>query len=312
MPALSVVVVTYNSAAEIAACLRAAMQIPDAEIIVVDNASADETVMLARAARARVIANDSNTGFAAAVNTGVRAAAAPLILLLNPDAHYRGGMEHLVGCFGEPAVAAAGGLLTDPAGEPQRGFMARGLPSAATLAFEVLGINRVFPWNSVNRRYRCLGLDPGVPTSVEQPAGAFLMFRKSCWELLGGFDEAFWPIWFEDVDFCARIRERGWQIRYAPGAVAQHSGGHSIHSLAHQTRERYWYGSLLKYAGRHCSSMGVLAVRLAVVVGAAARAVFGLPRFGFRSLSVYGGVIRLALAGSGGSGRSGKQAGLGK
>jgi hypothetical protein len=50
---------------------------------------------------------------------------------------------------------------------------------------------------------------------VEQPAGAFFMFRRSAWLELGGFDENFWPVWFEDVDFCARLRSAGYsgQVR---------------------------------------------------------------------------------------------------
>jgi len=51
---------------------------------------------------------------------------------------------------------------------------------------------------------------------VDQPAGAFFMFRRSAWQQLGGFDERFWPVWFEDVDFCARLTAAGYSVALIP------------------------------------------------------------------------------------------------
>ena len=89
---------------------------------------------------------------------------------------------------------------------------------------------------------------------VDQPAGAFLMFSRAAWETVGGFDERFWPVWFEDVDFCARIKAAGFRTYYDPEACAKHSGSHSIRALSLENRERYWYGSLLEYAAKHYRS----------------------------------------------------------
>ena len=61
-------------------------------------------------------------------------------------------------CFETPETGAAGGMLVGADGKPQRGFMARNLPTPTTLIFEVLGINRLWPRNPVNWHYRCLGL----------------------------------------------------------------------------------------------------------------------------------------------------------
>jgi len=301
MARVAIVIVTYNSAAEIGACLDALAGFAEgeAEILVVDNASTDSTrdEVVARNIRSKVrlIANRVNAGFAAALNQGVRATEAPLILSLNPDAHLVRGLDAMAALLEKPGTGAVGGTLVGDDGQPQAGFMARNLPTAATLIFEVLGMNRLWPGNPVNWHYRCLGLDPMTLARVDQPAGAFLMFSRASWEVVGGFDDRFWPIWFEDVDFCARIKAAGYCTYYHPGAVAKHSGSHAAGRLALENRERYWYGSLLKYAARHFRSPAFRTICAAVVLGAVVRAVRGFPRNGFKAFAVYGGIVGLAL-----------------
>ncbi len=301
MARVAIVIVTWNSAAEIGACLDALRDLGDVEILVIDNGSADDTCgEVARHAVARrevrLIANSVNAGFAAAVNQGVRATSAPLVLLLNPDAHVVTGLDALIGRFDKAGTGAVGGMLVGSDGKPQRGFMARNLPTATTLVFEVLGINRLWPSNRVNRDYRCLGLDPMTSGPVDQPAGAFLMFARAAWENVGGFDERFWPLWFEDVDFCNRLKAAGFCNYYDSGSMAEHVGSHSIRALSLENRQKYWYGSLLKYAAKHYRSSAFRTICASVVVGAVLRAVLGFPREGLKALVVYGGVIGLALS----------------
>ncbi len=296
MARVAIVIVTYNSAAEIGACLDALRDVRDVEILVIDNASADDTRDEVLRRGVRLIANSGNAGFAAAVNQGVRATSAPLVLLLNPDAHLVTGLDALVGCFEMAGTGAAGGMLVGADGMPQHGFMARNLPTATTLVFEVLGINRLWPGNRVNWHYRCMGLDPMTSGLVDQPAGAFLMFLREAWETIGGFDERFWPLWFEDVDFCTRLKAAGFRSYYNSGSVAKHSGSHSIRALSLENRQKYWYGSLLKYAGKHYRSFAFRTICASVVVGAVLRAVLGFPREGLKALVVYGGVIGHALS----------------
>ncbi len=294
-PRVAIVVVTYNSVAEIGACLDSLRGVSGAEVIVVDNASSDATCAEVRRRNVRLIANPENTGFAAAVNTGVRATDSPLVLLLNPDAHVLRGLDSLAACFDDPRTGGAGGLLLSPDGSPQTGFLARRLPSPATLIFEALGLNRIWPRNPVNWHYRCFDFDPMVRQHIEQPPGAFFMFRRTAWEQVRGFDERFWPVWFEDVDFCARLKADGWTVCYEPNAVATHRGAHSIRSLSVEKRQRYWYLGLLGYAGKHFSPVIFRFVCLAVMAGAAGRAVAGVRWAGVRSLAVYAAVFQLAL-----------------
>ncbi|HWF10970.1 MAG TPA: glycosyltransferase family 2 protein [Bryobacteraceae bacterium] len=297
MERVAIVVVTFNSGSEIGACLDALQAAPgDAEIVVVDNASSDNTREEVAGRSIRLIANQTNAGFATAVNQGVRATTAPLILSLNPDARLVRGLEAMADCLRQPGAGAAGGMLIGDDGYPQTGFMARNLPSPAALVLEVMGINRLWPRNPVNWHYRCLGLDRMKMTLVDQPAGAFLMFSRMAWETVGGFDERFWPIWFEDVDFCARLKSAGFRIYYHPGGVAKHSGSHSTGALVLEKRERYWYGSLLEYAAKHYRSAAFRTTCVAVAVSAVLRAVAGFPRYKFKALAVYGGIVSLALS----------------
>ena len=70
-------------------------------------------------------------------------------------------------------------------------------------------LNRFWPGNPVNRRYRCLDWDSSSRSMVEQPAEHFFMVRRAVWQELGGFDEGFFPLWFEDVDFCRQNSRSG-------------------------------------------------------------------------------------------------------
>ena len=293
MPAIGIVVVTFNSGHHIGACLDAAVR-SGARVVVVDNASQDHTREEAGARGVTVIANPRNCGFAAAVNQGVRALDTPYILLLNPDAVLETGLESLRACCDKPGAAGAGGKLLDAAGRPQAGFMFRCFPSPAALSFEALGLNRLWPHNPVNWQFRCLGSDFEMEQPVDQPAGAFLMIRRDIWEKLGGFDEGFYPLWFEDVDFSRRAAAAGHQMFYTPHAVAKHTGAHSIGRLPVEIRIHYWYGSLLRYVARHFGAWSARCVCLAVVLGSSGRMVIGT--FAYRSLKPAIAYAQVALA----------------
>jgi N-acetylglucosaminyl-diphospho-decaprenol L-rhamnosyltransferase len=290
-----VVVVTYNSADVIERCLASCENLA---VVVIDNHSDDRTVNVVREkSGVKLIVNSSNRGFAAAANQGVEALDTELILLLNPDVELSTSIERLAeACTGE-GVAMASGKLLDESGKVQTGFTLRRFPTAWTLAFEALGINSLFPSNPVNRRYRCLDLDLSKPSEVDQPPGAFLMFRREVWHRLGGFDTQFSPLWFEDVDFAKRAHDLGLKILYVPEVTARHQGGHSIARLNWGCRQVYWYASLLRYAFKHFPPYAFRGVSAAVVLGSMLRAVFETIRRGsVGPIPVYARVVKLALS----------------
>ena len=121
------------------------------------------------------------------------------------------------------------------------------------------------------------------------------MVRRAIWHELGGFDEGFFPLWFEDVDFCRRLLDRGYRLCYTPIAVAKHTGGHSISKMAVEKRRVYWYGSLLRYSARHLGPIAFRTVCLAVVAGSIPRMIFESAAGGsLKPMATYGKVVRLA------------------
>jgi len=294
MSDIGIIIVTYNSAAEIGACLDAALA-SGADIVVVDNASHDGTIAEVAHRGVRFISNPDNRGFAGAVNQGFAELLNPYVLLLNPDAVIETGLEPLRQACDLPGSAGAGGRLVDAKGEAQAGFMVRRLPTPTVLILEALLLNRIWPGNPVNRHYRCLDWDDSSRSIVEQPAGAFLMVRRAVWQELGGLDERFCPLWFEDVDFCRRIRDRGLSLYYVPEAVAKHTGGHSITTLPLEIRLNYWYRGLLRYSAKHFRPFAFRAVCLAVVTGSFLRGIAesALQR-SVKPMAAYGRVASLA------------------
>jgi N-acetylglucosaminyl-diphospho-decaprenol L-rhamnosyltransferase len=291
-----VVIVTYNSAEVIERCLDSCAHLL---ALVVDNASQDDTVELVRRRSAvKLIANPTNRGFAGAANQGVAALDTEMVLLLNPDVQLETPVDSLAEACSQNNVGLATGKLLDSQGKAQIGFAVRRLPTPLTLVFEVLGINRLLPWNPSNRSYRYLDLDLTKPAEVEQPAGAFLMFRREVWQRVGGFDTRFDPLWFEDVDFVKRARSAGFKIQYLPGVTARHRGGHSIAGMEWGCREVCWYVSLLRYASKHFRPYAYRGVSAAVVLGSLFRAIISvIRRRSLRPIQVYAKIARIAALG---------------
>ena len=290
MSDLGIVIVTHNSQDHIGPCLDAAMP-TGAKIVVVDNASHDGTIAEAARRGVQVIANSTNCGFAAAVNQGFVVLDCGYVLLLNPDSVMIKGLAALAEACESSRAAGAGGRLVDSRGVDQTGFMVRRLPRPVDLILEALLLNRVWPGNPVNRKYRSLDLKYGSRLEVEQPAGAFLMVRSAVWKELGGFDENFFPLWFEDVDFCRRAIDRGYRWFFVPDAVAKHTGAHSIVKLTLEMRQVYWYGSLLRYSAKHYHPVALRIVCLAVAAGSLLRMVGDVARE--RSLKPIGAYRRV-------------------
>jgi GT2 family glycosyltransferase len=267
----SVIVVTYNSGAQIEACLRA-LASQDCEIIVVDNSSEDDTVArinaLAEQIPLQLLTISRNIGFAGGVNQGVRAASGEALLILNPDAVAEpGAIAALLACMATSGASAAGGALLESDGQPAKGFAFRRIPTLAALLFEVLLVNQAWPGNPVNRRYRCLDADYSRQQRVEQPAGACLAVTRKAWDSVQGMDAEFYPVWFEDVDFCKRLLDAGASIVYCPDARFHHSGAHSVGQLEFRDKQMFWYQNMVSYAEKHFSALQVWVLRAAICKG---------------------------------------------
>ena len=163
-------------------------------------------------------------------------------------------------------------------------------------------LNQLWPGNPVNRKYRCLDADLAREQFVEQPAGACLAVTRTAWASVGGMDPQFYPVWFEDVDLCARLLRTGGRIAYCPAARFHHSGAHSVGKLSFQDKQTFWYTNMLRYAQKHLSRGKVTALRVGIVAGMALRSLATLLGGKPRGVSVgaainsYLGVARMAIS----------------
>lgn len=304
---VSIIIVTWNSERWIERCLRsipAACENLDYEVVVYDNASADATMKCVDAARDHLpietIRSDANDGFAKATNRAVAASHGRFVFLLNPDCELEpGSVTRLVEFLGQhPDAAAAAPLLEDESGDSQREFQLRRLPTLRSFAFEILLLDRLLPRNRATARHRYRDLDLTEPRRIEQPAAAALLIRRSVVEAIGEFDERFEPAWFEDVDYCRRLVDRGHSIYVVPTASSRHFGGASLEHLSHARFLRVWYRNMWLYARKWFSRGQVEALRWFVVAGmllrcCAAVAGVGLPEGGRReALRGYRAVLR--------------------
>ncbi|HVE94469.1 MAG TPA: glycosyltransferase family 2 protein [Acidimicrobiales bacterium] len=263
-----VVVVTWQAASTVSACLASVP--PDAHVIVVDNASEDGTVEIVRAARpdAVVIENQSNLGFAAAANQGIRAASALQdIVLLNPDAVLAPGAVAALATFAaeHPRVAATSALIVDDHGRAERFACGRD-PTLLSVAVHEAGAGTILPSLSLYR-----GGPSAQPEKVDWVAGTAVLLRRRALDTVGLFDERYF-LYAEDIDWCRRARQAGWECWINPAAVATHAGSAAVSSAGNWV-DRWRLGSLDTYIGETRGSAAQIATRAVRVAGALARTV---------------------------------------
>jgi N-acetylglucosaminyl-diphospho-decaprenol L-rhamnosyltransferase len=261
---------------------------PECETIVVDNHSSDKSLEFAPGleGRIRIVVNQENTGFAAANNTGWRLSSGRHVLFLNPDTECRAGSIQWLETTMEsnPKAWAVGGALTDPVDKIQSGFNVRRFPTIGSVAADVLFLDEVWPKNPWTRNYRMSDWGHDSVREVDQPAAACLMLRREALVETGGFDERFFPAWFEDVDLCRRIRNAGGIILYQPAARFLHHGGSSLAGRPRQEFLEFFHTNMLRYFSKHYGPEKERQVRYLLVTGMRLRAVLslGLPHTGER------------------------------
>jgi len=250
----SVLIVTYQSAADLPLCLdsvRRATHVASFEILVVDNASADGTADLAaQDPGVRLIRNRQNVGFARANNQAFREASGRHLLLLNPDAQVSdGSIDRMVAYLdAHPDVGVVGGRVLSPDGTLQRASR-RSVPTPMVSLFRLAGLSRVFPHHPAARAYNLDDADPSLIMDVGAVMGAFLMVRREAAEKVGGMDERYF-LYGEDIDFCMAVRAAGWRVVYYPDAVVTHRKGASSRQ-ARLVANREFHRSMVLFHDKH-------------------------------------------------------------
>ena len=252
------------------------------EVIVVVNEAGPEVLAAIEEAwpGARVIANPDNRGFGPACNQGAAAARGEILLFLNPDTLVEpGAIDEVRRAFhARPEAVAMAPRLIDvgPARREDQGhFQLRRLPTLSADARELLLIDRLAPNNRWHRRDRYLDEDREQPIEVEQAAAAALAVDREAFEAIAGFDERFWPAYWEDVDLCARLLQRG-TIVYWPSARVAHVGGGATRVLGRRRFRVMYYRNALRYRQKHYPWMAQLAYRALLALGMTMRATITL------------------------------------
>jgi N-acetylglucosaminyl-diphospho-decaprenol L-rhamnosyltransferase len=244
-----IVIVSWNARMDLERCLASLVEAPPAiphSVVVVDNASQDGSAdMVAnRFPAVRLIRSDENLGFARGNNLALRGAQSDLILLLNPDTIVAAGaIDALVGrLMAHPRAAAAGPRIIDGDGEPELSFgrMPTPLAEAGRKLLSRLYAARVPPFPALVRRVTAR------ERMVDWVTGACLLVRRDPAEVVGFLDERYGLYW-EDVDFCAALRAKGWSVLFTPAAQILHLRGRSAASAPTAANRAYRDAQLAFY-----------------------------------------------------------------
>jgi GT2 family glycosyltransferase len=194
------------------ACLRAleSQTVDEFEVVVIDNSGAGRVQMANPpfSSRVRVIANDHNVGFGAAINQAFRASSAPYLATLNDDA------------VADPRWLET--LLADADAHPQIGMFASEVRLAGTEALDSAGMLIASDGSSKQ------AAPPRLTNANDTlfPSGSAALYRRAMLDEIGLFDESFF-LYCEDTDLGLRAQWAGWGCRYVPGAVVEHRYSHT-------------------------------------------------------------------------------------
>lgn len=228
---VSLIIVNYNASQWIVACVLSALNQVD-EVIVVDNASTDDSLAKLEAAfprdrRLKIVRNRVNLGFAAGCNIGAQATAGSHLFFLNPDCVLTAdSVKRLLRVLDDnPDVGMVGGLLVNPDGTEQAGGR-RAIPTPWRSFVRAFGLSRFAD------RWPRLFFDfhlhkqplPSHPIEVEAISGACVLVRRAAMQDVGHWDEGYF-LHCEDLDISMTLRGKGWKIMFVPDARIVHDKG---------------------------------------------------------------------------------------
>ncbi len=220
---VAVVLVTHHSGAVVGGCLAGVGD--GAETIIVDNASDDDTLETVSrlAPGAHIERNTTGVGYGAGANQGLKHVTREFALLANPDSQFDGeAIAALVAAADAyPDAALFAPRVLDDAGRDE--------PAYDVAMFD----RRSYP----SRKGEAV---PDGPCCAAYLSGAVVLLRMSALRDIGPFDEAIF-LYYEDDDFCMRVRAAGYSAVLVPGAIVRHAGGGSVRPSAHYRWEKFWH-----------------------------------------------------------------------
>lgn len=270
-PILSIIIVSYNVSEALQRCLSRLKPLYDAglaEFVVIDNDSSDDSAArVSDMGWPRLIVNEHNTGFAAAVNQGVEAGKRPYILLLNPDtsASPESIEDMLTFITDHERCGAVGPQLLNADHSTQMSH--HDFPTPRSFLAESFFMKTGKPVVPTDN-----------PHHVDAVVGACMMIRRAAFEEVGPFDDRFF-LYSEEVDWCLRAGQAGWMTCLLPQI-------HVTHGLAQSSRDNpgrafvELYRSRHLFMDKHFSRSGAVITRLGLFAGVLLRVLFwGAARF---------------------------------
>ncbi len=273
-PLVSVVVVNWNTHELVLRCLSSVLretsdlEARGVEVIVVDNASTDDSVAAIRkelGTRVTLIENSWNEGFARACNTGLRRARGRFVLFLNPDSELLAESPTILLGYMEsdPDVGITGPRLVGPDGQTQESCSP--LPTLGREAWRLLHLDLVWK-KSV---YPVAAWGHREPRQVEAVQGACMLVRRDLLDQIGAFDEGFF-VYSEEIDLCRRAVDAGWRIVWVPEARVLHLGGQSTRLVARRMFIELYRNKLL-YFRKHYGFGGALVYKIVLLLASLLR-----------------------------------------
>lgn len=274
---LSIVIVNWNVRDLLRHCLHSIFQLPlsnfqpptsnfEIEVIVVDNASSDDSVAMMENEfpQVRLIANSENVGFTVGNNQGITASRGRYILLLNPDTEIVGDALTMMVKYmdAHPQVGVLGPQLLNPGGSIQSSR--RRFPTLATAFLESTILQQWFPRNRATRHYYITDHPDDEVQEVDWVTGACLLARRETIEEVSLLDEGFF-MYSEELDWCRRMKAQGWKVVYLPTARVIHYGAQSseqVKSFQYIQFQR----SKIRYFRKHHGPWQAEVLRLFILV----------------------------------------------
>ncbi len=255
---LSVIIVSYNVKYFLEQCLlsvKRATEKIEAEVFVVDNASADSSVeeVKQKFPFVKIIANTKNAGFAKANNQAISVASGEYVLLLNPDTVVAEDTFEKCIAFmdNHPEAGALGVKMIDGKGNflPES---KRGLPTPSVAFYKTFGLSKLFPKSKTFGKYHLGYLNEHETHEVEVLSGAFLFIRQNALQKTSLLDENFF-MYGEDIDLSYRITQSGYKNYYFPETTIIHYKGEST-KKGSLNYVRIFYQAMLIFSRKHFSA----------------------------------------------------------
>jgi GT2 family glycosyltransferase len=274
-PDLEVVIVSHGAEALLRRCLRSLAEHPASGVMrvtVVDSGSPDSTPeMVEREFQAVRLLHRGNIGFSAANNLVLREDAAAAVLLLNPDTEvYAGTLDAALDRLrSAPRIGMVGVKLVTESGELDHACK-RSFPTPLSALAHFTGIGRGADAGDALGQYRATHLGDDEPGEVDAVNGAFMLCRAEAVREVGLLDEGYW-LYMEDLDWCRRFWDAGWQVFYEPAGVALHVKGGSSADRRAPRQEIAFHRGMGRFYRRFDAPGNNPLLNLAVYLGIAAK-----------------------------------------